>query len=107
MSFWQVKPSKEPKYKVYGFIAKLKEEGPWTAEDLAEDMQCHIKTASRHIREAWMLSLIHICEWDRTTMHGYPVPVFAWGDKKDRPQPTVFTCAERSKRYRDKIRDAV
>lgn len=100
-TFWEKGDSpKLLKYQAYKAIHLLKYSGPYTSVDLAHELKCHVKTASRHLREMWALDLIYISAWDRN--HHTPIPAFAWGKRKDIPQPTPYSNAEKAKRRRER-----
>lgn len=105
---WDIaEKGRHKKYQVYNIIYKIKySEDGYTAEDLAEELGIHLKTAARHLRELWALDLIYISDWDRN--YQQPVPVMSWrvsGRQADRPRPVPSTGAEQAKKYRKRKKD--
>ena len=100
MGFYDNKEINGRRYQIYRLLGEVKDHGPTTAFDLAEETGVHEKTVRRHLREAWMLDILHICEWDRN--HHMPVPVFGWGKGRDKPQPARLTNYEKKKRWLQK-----
>lgn len=96
----QAEPGSRLTYQVYKFIYQIQYHGPYTAEDLAHDLGVNRRTAVRHLRELWSLDLIHICNWDRA--YHWPIPVFAWGNRHDKPRPMAKPPDERGRRYRER-----
>lgn len=91
------------KYQVYQVIAHLQNREPYTYEDLAHEMGVHPKTAYRHLRELWSLDLVYICDWDRQ-YHQW-VPVYKWGNRPDAEKPEAYTAAQKTARYRERVRE--
>jgi len=105
MGFYDNKETIGRRYQIYRLLGEVKDHGPTTAFDLAEETGVHEKTVRRHLREAWMLDILHISDWDRN--HRMPVPVFSWGPGRDKPQPAVLTNYEKKKRSLEKQRRAL
>jgi len=94
----------EQQYQVYKVIAHLQNREAYDKYDLAFELNMHPKTASRHLKELWVLDLLHICSWEKE--HQSFHPVYRWGNKPDVERPAASTGAERSKRYRERIKSA-
>lgn len=91
------------KGQVFRVLDKLLTDDPYTAEDLAHELNIAYLTAKRYLRELWMLELIHITAWDRR--YNYSVPVYKWGGGADKIRPKPYTREEIAKRYRAKHKD--
>jgi len=86
------------KYQVYKVIAHLQNKEAYTSDDLAFELGIAQRTAQRHLKELWVLDLVHICGWDRN--YQSHVPVYQWGKKPDVARPKPLTPSEIGKRYR-------
>ena len=58
-----------------------------SAHDLADTLEIAILTSWRWIRALHGQGLIHICDWRKDTVGRYQTPVYAAGDKLDKPKP--------------------
>ena len=58
-----------------------------SAHDLADALEIAILTSWRWIRALHGQGLIHICDWRQDTVGRYQTPVYAAGDKLDKPKP--------------------
>jgi len=103
VGWYHEKPRRTRRYQVYKILGELKDNGPYTIEELSEVTGIHQKTVTRHVREVWALDIIYICEWCRN--YRMPVPVFKWGRGIDRPQPDPYTDAEKAKRQRERVKE--
>jgi DNA-binding IclR family transcriptional regulator len=90
----------ELKYQVYRVIDHLQNREAYTCADLASELNMHVRTAQRHLKELYMLDLVYICGWDKE--YQQTVPVYKWGNKADVPRPTALTWAQRAKRNRER-----
>jgi hypothetical protein len=57
-----------------------------SAHDLADALQIAILTSWKWCRALHAQGLIHICDWRQDTLGRYQTPVFAAGDKLDKPK---------------------
>ena len=58
-----------------------------SAHDLADALEIAILTSWRWCRALHGQGLIHICDWRQDTVGRYQTPVYAAGDKLDKPKP--------------------
>ena len=58
-----------------------------SAHDLADALQIAILTSWKWCRALHAQGLIHICDWRQDTLGRYQTPVYAYGDKLDKPKP--------------------
>jgi len=58
-----------------------------SAHDLADALEIAILTSWRWCRALHGQGLIHICDWRQDTLGRYQTPVYAYGDKLDKPKP--------------------
>lgn len=58
-----------------------------SAHDLADALQIAILTSWKWCRALHGQGLIHICDWRQDTLGRYQTPVYAYGDKLDKPKP--------------------
>jgi hypothetical protein len=95
----------EQKYQVYRVIAHLQNREAYDKYDLAFELEMHPKSASRHLKELWMLDLLYICGWEKE--HQSFHPVYRWGNKPDVERPEAVSGAERSRRYRERKKNGL
>lgn len=85
-------------HRCYLIIAHLMQAGATTADDAAYEMGMTTRQMREHLKHLHALKLVHVCEWDRA--HQVPVPVYRWGNGRDRVRPKPRTGAEKTRRYR-------
>ena len=69
-------------WKLFGYWEK-----ELTAHELADTLEIAILTSWKWCRALHAQGLIHICDWRQDTLGRYQTPVFAAGDKLDKPKP--------------------
>lgn len=103
---------RKPKIKqhavAYMVICKLMTREAYDAKDLAHELGFNVITINKHLRELYLLDLIHICGWDRSdhepnTAH-QPVPVYRWGNKPDVERPERMPSVEVKRRHRERVK---
>lgn len=85
-------------FRTYKVIDLVKNKEPFTPEDVANELNITTKVASLHLKNLWMLDLMHICDWERRGKH--ILPVYRWGERPDVPRPPPLTSSQINKRYR-------
>ncbi len=74
---------------------------PMNYKDVAAEVHCHIRTASRVLREMHEDGLLHIHSWQRS--QGAHLPVYAFGPGEDAPKLPSLTDKERKARVKGKV----
>jgi hypothetical protein len=74
---------------------------PMNCKDIAAEVHCHVRTASRVLREMHEDGLTHIHSWHRS--QGAHLPVYAFGPGEDAPKLPSLTDKERKARVKGKV----
>ena len=89
------------------FSRAVKEMGPMTAEEFAEEKQIPINHARAYASYAKRHKFVYVLKYKRESEIGntaYPRAVYALGDKPDAPKPKKWPLAETNRRHRAKKR---
>jgi hypothetical protein len=74
---------------------------PMNCKDMAAEVHCHVRTASRVLREMHEDGLLHVQSWQRS--QGAHLPVYAFGPGEDAPKLPSLTDKERKARVKGKV----
>jgi transposase len=74
---------------------------PMNCKDIAAEVHCHVRTASRVLREMHEDGLLHVQSWQRS--QGAHLPVYAFGPGEDAPKLPSLTDKERKARVKGKV----
>lgn len=74
---------------------------PMNCWDVAASVHCHVRTASRVLKEMHANGLIHVKEWQRS--QGVHLAVYAFGPGEDAPKLPSLTDKERKARAKAKV----
>lgn len=85
----------------YAKLIKAIVDDPMPAHELADEIGVAKITAYRILRALKSQSVVHICEWERDRLGRAQVPVFKFGEGRNKQRPKM-TAAERQKACRDR-----
>lgn len=83
----------------YAKVMKVIVDDPMPAKELALEVGVAHITAYRILRALKAMKVVHICGWEKDSMGRHQIPVFKFGEGKNKARPKK-TGAEKTRDYR-------